>query len=225
MGNEKSNSISSALFSGVQQRVLGLLFGQAERSFYANEIERLGKTGRGSLQRELERLSQSGLITCTPIGRQKHYQASKASPIFEELRSIVLKTFGLADVLRAALAVHAATIRFAFIFGSVAKGSDTATSDIDVLVVAEGLGYSELYQALANAEQSLGRKVSPTLYSPEAFAKKVAGDNTFVMRVLSQNKIFLIGDENDIGRGKLPESAEPPEDRVAESGTAQPNRV
>ncbi len=202
MGNEKSTSISSALFSGVQQRVLGLLFGQSERSFYANEIEKLRKTGRGSLQRELARLTQSGLIAMTTIGRQKHYQANKASPVFQEIRSIVRKTFGLADVLREAVTVHAARIRFAFIFGSVAKGTDTASSDIDVLVVADDLGYSELYEALANAEQSLGRKVSPTLYSTEAFAKKITNDNSFVTRVLDQNKIFLIGSENDVPLGR-----------------------
>ena len=103
MGNKDSVSLSDVLFSGGQQRVLGLLFGQPDRSFYANEIAKLALTGRGALQRELERMTSSGLITMTPIGRQKHYQANRKSPIFTELRGIVLKTFGLADVLRAAL--------------------------------------------------------------------------------------------------------------------------
>ena len=213
MGNEKPISISDVLFSGVQQRVLGLLFGQPNRSFYSNEIAKLGKTGRGSLQRELERMTSSGLITMTVIGRQKHYHANHTSPIYQELRSITLKTFGLSDVLRRALSDYADAIRYAFIYGSVAKGSDTATSDIDVMVIAEGLTYSQLFEVLTKAEETLGRKVSPTLYSPEDFLKKVQGDNHFVTRVLNQPKIDLLGHENDIQPGKTPE---PGKDRLAQ---------
>ncbi len=208
MGNEEPVSISNVLFSGVQQRVLGLLFGQPDRSFYSNEIVKLVKTGRGALQRELERMTGSGLITMTVIGRQKHYQANKNSPIYQELRSITLKTFGLADVLRQALSGCTDAIRYAFIYGSVAKGTDTAASDIDVMVIAEGLSYSHLFEVLTKSEEILGRKVSPTLYSPEDFLKKVQSDNHFVTRVLNQPKIDLLGHENDIQSGKPQEPAE-----------------
>lgn len=214
MGNQKTVSISDVLFSGVQQKVLGLLFGQPDRSFYANEIAKLGMTGRGALQRELERMTSSGLITVTTIGRQKHFQANRNSPIFNELRTIVLKTFGLADVLRLALAEHSNSIFCAFIYGSVAKGTDTASSDIDVMVIAEGLSYSLLFEALTKAEETLGRKVNPTLYSPGEFTKKLTNDNHFVTRVVNQPKIVLIGDENAIPSGK---PAEPAEDRQAQS--------
>ncbi len=214
MGNQKTVSISDVLFSGVQQKVLGLLFGQPDRSFYANEIAKLGMTGRGALQRELERMTSSGLITVTTIGRQKHFQANRNSPIFNELRTIVLKTFGLADVLRLALAEHSNSIFCAFIYGSVAKGTDTASSDIDVMVIAEGLSYSLLFEALTKAEETLGRKVNPTLYSPGEFTKKLTNDNHFVTRVVDQPKIVLIGDENAIPSGK---PAEPAEDRQAQS--------
>ncbi|MBI4294396.1 MAG: nucleotidyltransferase domain-containing protein [Betaproteobacteria bacterium] len=213
MGNDKPVSIADVLFSGVQQRVLGLLFGQPDRSFYANEIERLGMTGRGALERELKRMTASGLITMTVIGRQKHYQANRNSPIFQELRGITLKTFGLSDVLRVALSSFAEAIRFAFIYGSVAKGTDTATSDIDVMVIAEGLSYSQLFEALTKAEETLGRKVSPTLYSPEDFRKKIAGDNHFVARVLDQPRIVLLGNEDANVSGSAPE---PAEDRQAQ---------
>jgi predicted nucleotidyltransferase len=207
MGNKRVASLSNVIFSGVQQRVLGLLFGQPGRSFYANEIAKLGKTGRGALQRELERMTSSGLITLTVIGKQKHYQANKSAPIFNELRGIVLKTFGLSDILRAALSEYGDNIRFAFVFGSVAKGADTAASDIDVMVVADGLGYGMLFEALLKVEEALGRKVSPTLYSVEEFNKKVWDDNAFVTRVLEQPKMILIGDERDIPTGKSAESA------------------
>lgn len=208
MGNNKPVSISDVLFSGGQQRVLGLLFGQPDRSFYANEIERLGMTGRGALERELKRMTVSGLVTMTVIGRQKHYQANRNSPIFHELRGITLKTFGLSDVLRTALSKFANAIRFAFIYGSVAKGTDTATSDIDVMVVAEGLSYSELFEALTKAEETLGRKVSPTIYTTDDFLKKIQGENHFVTRVLDQPKIFLLGNEDVLRSGTTPESAE-----------------
>ncbi len=208
MGNANVASISDVLFSGVQQRVLGLLFGQPDRSFYANEIARLGKTGRGALQRELERLTSAGLIIMTVIGKQKHYQANKESPVFPEIRGIVLKTFGLADVLRLALSAYGPAIRLAFIYGSVSKGTDTATSDIDVMLVGDGLSYSEVFETLTGVEATIGRKVSPTLYTPEDFAKKIQSDNHFVTRVLNQPKIILIGDERAIPSGKPAESSE-----------------
>lgn len=207
MGNDKPVSISDALFSGGQQRVLGLLFGRPDRSFYANEIEKLAMTGRGALERELKRMTASGLITMTVIGRQKHYQANQNSPIFQELRGITLKTFGLSDVLRAALSKFAGSIRFAFIYGSVAKGTDTAASDIDVMVVAEGLSYSRLFEVLTRAEETLGRKVNPTLYSAGDFLKKVQGDNHFVTRVLNQPRIALLGSEDVIRSGPASEPA------------------
>jgi len=215
MGNKAPVSISDVLFSGVQQRVLGLLFGQPERSFYGNKIARIGMTGRGALQRELERMTASGLITMTPIGKQKHYQANPNSPIFQEVRGIVRKTFGLADVLRAALASASPPICLAFIYGSVARGADTAMSDIDVMVVADGIGYSELFELFARAEEALGRKVNPTLYTADEFSRKLGGDNHFVGRVVDQPKIMLIGEEDDIPKGNSGKSGE---DRETQGG-------
>jgi predicted nucleotidyltransferase len=196
MGKHKSISVSDALFSGGQKRVLGLLFGQPDRAFYSNEIAKLVKSGRGALQRELERLLAAGLIKSKLMGRQKYFQANKESFLYSELRSIVMKTFGLGDVLRDALSVHADKIDYAFIYGSVAKGTDTAASDVDLMVIARGLRYSDLFEALATAENKLGRKVSPTIYSRPELAKKIAGDNHFVKNVLNQPKIVLLGSED-----------------------------
>lgn len=188
-----ATSIAESLFSGVQQRLLALFFGQPDRSFYNNELLRLTGTGKGALQRELERLQSAGVVTAKRIGNQTHYQANRAAPIFEEIRGIVIKTFGLADVLRAALADLAERIELAFVFGSVAKGTDTAASDIDVLVVAEDLAYADLFERLAPAEATLGRKVNPTLYTPAEVARRQREDNHFITRVLEQPKIFLVG--------------------------------
>ena len=191
------SGLGDALFAGVQQRVLGALFGSPERSYYGNELLRLTGSGKGALQRELDRLVKAGLVTVRSIGNQKHYQANPEAPIFEELRGIALKTFGVGDVVREALLPLAKKIRAAFIYGSVAKRADTTRSDIDLLVVSDSLGYQDLIKALQTAERGLGRKISPTLYSAAELAKKRSGGNAFVLRILEQPKIFLIGSDRD----------------------------
>ena len=193
-----SSGLADALFAKVQQRVLGVLFGNPTRSFYANEVIGLARSGTGAVQRELARLEASGLVTVTRVGKQKHYQANANSPVFEELRALALKTFALADVLRAALVPLSQSIRAAFVYGSVAKAQDTATSDIDLMIVSDRLTYAELFAALEEASAQLGRKVAPTIYSSKELAKRVKQDNAFVTRVLAQPKLWLIGDESDL---------------------------
>src|SRR5688572_15305175 len=123
---KRQASLADALFSTTQQRVLGLLFGQPDRSFYATELIAQAGAGSGAVQRELARLEQSGLVTVRRVGTQKHYQANPASPLFDELCGIARKTIGLAEPLRQALAPLTAAIDAAFVFGSVAKKQDTA---------------------------------------------------------------------------------------------------
>jgi predicted nucleotidyltransferase len=194
----KSTSLSDALFSTVQQRVLGYLFGQPERSFFATELIKLAGGGSGAVQRELARLAESGLVTVKRVGTQKHYQADPKSPLFAELCSIAQKTVGLAEPLREALAPLAKRITAAFVFGSVAKRSDTAASDIDLMVVSDSLSYADLYAAAEQATASLGRKVNPTVYSRKELARRVKQKNAFVTRVLVQPRIWLIGAESDL---------------------------
>ena len=191
-------SLSDALFPKVRQRVLAVLFGTPDRSFYANEVIALARSGTGAVQRELAGLSAAGLLTIRKQGNQKHYQANASAPVFAELRGLVLKTMGLADVLLAALMPLAGQIDTAFVYGSVAKQQDTAQSDIDVLVVSSSLanlGYADVFGALEAASATLGRKVNPTLYTAEEFNKRLANKNAFVTRVLQQPKIWLIGNE------------------------------
>jgi predicted nucleotidyltransferase len=193
-----SPGLADALFAKVQQRVLGVLYGNPRRSFYANEVIALAHSGTGAVQRELRRLEASGLVTVTRIGKQKHYQANAGSPVFQELRALVLKTVGLADVLRAALAPVSRDIRAAFVYGSVAKGQDTAASDIDLMVVSDRLTHPDLFAALEQVTTQLGRKVAPTIYSSKELAKRVKQENAFVTRVLAQPKLWLIGNERDL---------------------------
>jgi len=188
-------SISDALFPLVRQRVLALLYGQAERSFYANEVIALAQSGSGAVQRELAGLSEAGLLTVSRVGNQRHYQANSACPVYAELRGLVLKTSGLADVLRAALLPIAAQISGAFVYGSVAKHTAGSGSDVDVLIVSEALSYAEVFGALESAAVKLVRPVNPTLYTPEEFTRRVLKDQAFIKRVLEQPKIWLLGSE------------------------------
>jgi len=194
----KRTGLADALFSTIQQRVLGYLFGQPERSFFATELIRLAGGGSGAVQRELARLADSGLVTVTRVGTQKHYQANPKSPVFAELCAIAQKTVGLAEPLRAALAPLATRITAAFVFGSVAKRSDTAASDIDVLVLSETVGYADVFAALQSAEAKLVRTVNPTVYTPASWRRKRKEGNAFVLKVASQPKVFLIGTEEDL---------------------------
>ncbi|MEP6791757.1 MAG: transcriptional regulator [Ramlibacter sp.] len=193
-----STSLANALFPLVRQRVLALLYGNPGRSFFGNEVVALAQSGTGAVQRELASLAQAGLLVVTALGNQKHYQANAAAPVFEELRSLVLKTSGLVDVLRTALAPLAGAIDVAFVFGSVAKKQDTTHSDVDLLLVSDSLGYADAFSALEAAAARLGRKVNPTLYTRADLAKRVARKNAFALRVLAQDKLWVIGNQDTL---------------------------
>jgi predicted nucleotidyltransferase len=179
--------------------VLAFLFGQPERSFYATELIGLIGAGSGAVQRELAKLTHSGLVTVRPVGNQKHYQANPASPIFAELCAVAQKTVGLAEPLREALAPLASRIRAAFVFGSVAKRSDTATSEIDVLVLSDSVDYADVLGALQGVEFRLARRINPTVYSTAEWRRKRKAGNAFVVKVLKQPKVFLVGSEAELG--------------------------
>lgn len=186
-------SLAGALFTATQQRLLGLLFGQPERSFFVTELIELADVGRGAVQRELVRLAGSDLVVIERRGNQKHYRANPDSPIYKELCSIVSKTVGIEENLRAALEPLTARLSLALIYGSVAKQTDTASSDIDLLVVAEDLTLEDLYANLSAVEQRLGRQINPTLYTVEEFRKRRSGNNAFLDRVLTGPIIILEG--------------------------------
>jgi predicted nucleotidyltransferase len=191
-------SLSDALFSKVQQRVLALLFTRPDRSFYASEIIRSVRSGVGAVERELAKLEGSGLVSAERIGNQKHYRANPKAPIFEELRSLIEKTVGLAEPIRHAFAPYADAIKTAFVYGSVAKETDTAASDIDLMVIGDDLDYSDLYTAAQRAESKLGRKVNPLFLSPTDWQRKASDRGSVFNKISSSPKIFIIGSENDL---------------------------
>lgn len=191
-------SLADALFSKTQQRVFRLLFGQPDRSFYSAEIIKLAGAGSGSVQRELARLEASGLVVIHRHGRQKHFQANAHSPLFHELSGIVRKTVGVAEPLRDALARLGPRIHAAFVFGSVAKDTDRAGSDIDLMVISDQVSYGEVFAALEPAGAALGRPVNPTVYSSAELRMRIKKGNAFVTKVMSQPRIWVMGSEADV---------------------------
>lgn len=209
---------AEALFTKTQQRVLAVLFGQPHRSFYANEIIELAQSGSGAVQRELARLQASRLVTVQKIGNQKHYQANPDAPIYEELRGIVMKTFGVADVLRNALIPLWPLIDVAFIYGSLAKGTEHAGSDVDLMVIGSLPSNVQLLELLLPTHALMGRVVNPTLYTAAEFSQRVQVGKSFIVRVLEQPKVFVKGNEHDISR--IGSAGEPGPDRQVEGRAA-----
>ena len=191
------NLLCSGLFGKTRQAVLALLYGRADSSFYTKQILDAVKIGRGTVQRELKNLTDTGIIIREVQGRQVYYRANARCPIFDELKGIVRKTFGVADVIRQSLATNADKIRVAFIFGSVAKSTDDRRSDIDLMVVGKS-SFGDVVSLLTPAEQKLAREVNLVVYPIAEFKRKVKEDHHFVKTVLEDEKIFVIGDEDEL---------------------------
>src|SRR4030042_238701 len=191
--------LCSGLFGKTRQAVLALLYGRADSSFYTKQILDAVKIGRGTVQRELKNLTDTGIIIRDVQGRQVYYRANARCPIFDELKSIVRKTFGVADVIRQSLTTKADKIRVAFIFGSMARSTDDRRSDIDLMVVGR-ISFGAVVSLLGPAEQKLAREVNPVVYPVAEFKRKVKEDHHFVKTVLEDDKIFVTGDEDELRR-------------------------
>jgi len=200
MGTKSRNShgLADALFSPVQQRVLGLLYGQPQRRFQSAELIRLAGSGTGAAHRLLTRLADAGIVTVTRSGNQKHYQANRRSPIFSELHRLVVKTVGVVGPLRHALAPFGKRIAVAFVYGSVAKRTDTSKSDIDVMVISDSVSYPDLFRALGATERVLARPVSPNVMTRAEWRAKREQSGSFASRVAKQPRLFLIGSDDDL---------------------------
>ena len=193
-----SPGLAGALFSPVQQRVLGFLFGQPGRRFQSAELIRLADSGTGAVHRQLQRLEAAGWIAVTRVGNQKHYQANADCPAFEELRSLIAKTVGLVEPIRRALGPLSSGIQAAFVYGSIAKGRDTAGSDIDLLVVSDDAAYPEVFAALQAAETELGRTINPNVFTTRDWQARCEQEGSYAARVSAQPRLFVIGADDDI---------------------------
>lgn len=191
---DSGSGLGSELFGKTQQRVLGLFFGQPERGFYLSELIALAGAGTGAVQREVARLVRGGLVSVLARDGRKVYRANERAPIFAELCSIVDKTSGVTAQLRRALAPLARDIVLAILFGSIAKETDTADSDIDLLVVSDVLLLEDLFRTLGAVEARLGRRINPTLYTTPEFESRRQSNNAFLVKVLSGKHRVLVGE-------------------------------
>ncbi|MFN3884622.1 MAG: nucleotidyltransferase domain-containing protein [Rhodocyclaceae bacterium] len=191
-------SIATVLFSESQSRLYRWLFGEPGRSFHLNELRRLTGLGSASLQRELRKLVDAGLVNSEYVGNQRRFQANPRSPVYQELVAIVRKTLGLQPLLADALAALRPRVRAAWIYGSMAKAADTAKSDIDLMLVADDLTLGEVLECLTPLEVEIGRKINPTCYTSVEFDRRRNDPDSFVNRVLAQPILPLIGTPDDL---------------------------
>lgn len=193
------NSLVATLFSKNRCAILALLFGHPDQAFYLRQIARTCGSGIGAIQRELKQLTEAGIIQRMARDKQVYFQANADCPVFEELKSLIIKTAGVADVLRFSLAPLSARITAAFIYGSVARTRQKRESDVDLVIIGQ-VNFAEVVKALAGAEEILGREVNPVVYSAEEFRAKISAGHHFLNSVVKKEKIFLIGDESDLSR-------------------------
>ena len=200
-----NSSLADVLFGSTRSAVLALLYGRADQSFYTRQIAREVDASVGAVQRELETLAKIGLIVRTSSGNQVFYQANSTSPVFPEIRGLINKTVGVFSVLRSAFQPLSKRIVVAFVYGSIARQEETAQSDIDVMVIG-AIKLEDVLSRLSDVETTLGRPVNATVYSLAELKSKLASGNHFVNAVLKGNKVFLLGDEDElrkVGRVQL----------------------
>jgi len=191
--------LETLLGSKLRVKVLGWLFMHPDERYFVRQLTALVKEDSTNVSRELARLAKSGILVSTVEGRQKYYQANRGSPVFSELHGLIVKTAGVADVLRAALEPARGKIRVAFVFGSIAGGGEQRSSDIDVMIVGK-ISFGDAVELLSAAEEKLGREINAVVYPVAEFKKKVREDRHFVRAVLGGPKIFLTGDEGELGK-------------------------
>jgi predicted nucleotidyltransferase len=190
------SQLGQALFTTTQQRLLALLYGHPERSFYTKEILRLTKMGVATIKRELDNMTAAGILKKFNIGNQLHYQANEHCPIYSELITIVYKTFGISDIIKTALMPLSDHITWAFIFGSIANNKEASLSDIDLMIIGE-LSFSDVVQALYSIQNLLAREINPKIYTKQEWEKLQLTNNVFVKDILEKTIINLIGDGHE----------------------------
>lgn len=200
MGSQSKAVIElPSLFGKTRQALLAQIYGRADEEHLQENLIRLVGLGRGSVQRELEFLTQAAVVRRMVRGRQVYFQANADCPIYDELRGLVVKTVGVADALRSALASFADRIRVAFVYGSVAKGVERSASDVDLMIIGD-TSFADISEALSPAQKAIGREVNPSVYSPADFRAKLAARHHFLSSVMKGKKIFLVGDARELAR-------------------------
>jgi DNA-binding transcriptional ArsR family regulator len=191
------SALAAALFGKTRLAILSLLYTHVDEAFYLRQIVRASGASLGAVPRELKILTDAGIITREVKGQQVYFQANRKCPIFMELKNIIIKTAGVADVLRFALKAISGRIRVAFIYGSFARGDETSSSDLDVMIIGD-VKSREVISALRPFYETLGREINPTVYPPEEFRAKYSAGNHFIKNVILNPKVFIIGNDREI---------------------------
>ncbi len=194
-----SFSLSHVLFGRTRRAILGLLYGHPDEAYYLRQLVRSAGLGLGAAQREVKRLAEAGIIRRTVRGHLVYYQANPECPLFGELKSLVVKTAGAADLLRDGLASLAGRISVAFIYGSVAGLKQKSGSDVDLMVIGD-VSFGDVVAALGAAQELLHREINPTVYSPAEFKRKLKARHHFLSSVLKTEKVFVMGDQHELAR-------------------------
>ncbi len=197
--NTRDNSMLTALFGGVRCDVLSLLFTHTQESFYLRQIQRILDSSHGAVYRELGNLVKIGLVVRVSQGKQVYYQANSDSPIFNEIRGLIVKTAGVADVLRSALAPFADQLSAAFIYGSFARGEELSGSDVDVMLIGD-IAFGDVVSAFRPVQDKLGREINPSVFTQTEFISNVANQEHFITTVMNAPKIMLLGEESELRR-------------------------
>ena len=184
------------IFPKARQRLLGILLPRPNQEFYLRELIRRSGLGQGSVQQELASLTRAGIILRRKDGNRVYYRANVSAPIYSELKGLMLKTAGLADVLRDALQPAAGRIGFAFVYGSVARADESAQSDIDLMVIGT-ISFRELSAIIGTAQEYLGREINPTIYSKSEFLAKLKDGHHFCRSIVREPKLFILGEEDE----------------------------
>lgn len=195
----KAKDISAVLFPGTKRKILALFFLNPDQEYYFSEVVRLTGTRQGVIQRELKSLTEAEILTSEKRGRQKFYAVNRKHPIFQDLRNIIFKTYGVIGRILQALEPFGEQIKVAFVYGSFARGEEVSGSDLDLFVVGD-IGLDELVSDLSNVEQAIGREINPTLFSVAEFKKKWSQNNHFIRSMDDAEKEFVIGSHDEFRR-------------------------
>ena len=177
--------------------IFRLLFGVTPQEVHLRELQRRSGLALRTIQQEVEKLLGMELLVARRDGNRVYYSANKSHPLFRDIRSMVLKTSGLVEVLREALSGEGADA--AFVFGSVARGEEGAEGDVDLMIVADA-GLSDVSRWLSGVPEKLGREVNPHVMSAEELRRRRESGDQFVSRVLDAPKLFVVGDEDELAR-------------------------
>ena len=192
-------NLAQVLFGKTRRAVLSFLYSHPDEAFYLRQLIREAGVGLGTVQREVRRLSEAGIIRRSVRGRQVYYQANQGCPVYGEIKNLIMKTAGVGDILKSALAALAERINVAFIYGSVARGEENRASDMDIMVVGN-VSFAEIVSALRPSQDRLGREINPTVYSPAEFRSKLKMNHHFLKTVLKGDKVFLIGGDSELAK-------------------------